>query len=38
MIDTLMMYLSELHKEEQGLNYTWIFIILPFTVHVAPVV
>lgn len=37
MIDTLMMYLSELHKEEQDLTCTWIFIILPFTVHVAPV-
>jgi len=37
MIDTLMMYLSELHKEEQDLTYTWIFFILPFTGHMAPV-
>lgn len=31
MIDTVMMDLSELHKEEQDLTCMWIFIILQST-------
>lgn len=28
-VDTLMMYLLEMRKEEQALTCTWLFIILP---------
>lgn len=36
MVDALVMYLSELQKEEQEWTRRWIFISLPFTVQVTP--
>lgn len=37
-VDTLTMYLLEMHKEERVLICTWLSIILPFiTVHMSPV-